>query len=277
MQSDMKVKIFPFIILFSVLLSCKDGNHSSSQEEAPPDFQNQGHQLVHQMVQKVGDYDALLNHKDVTYTYTYQTPDGKADVSTEKYLFDGELSYGAYHQHERTFPDLDGTFEQGYDGKEYWLRHNGEILTDTDRLDRVAFNRPTNFYWFTMMQKLLDPGLNYEHLGVKTIDDQAYDIVKVTFNSKDTTPTDIYQLYINRNTRLVDQFLFTVADFGKMETPSLMKVEYEAIDGILLPTKRKYKQSTWNADVSDEPWVTVNWTDVEFDTGLTVEDFKKGK
>ena len=226
------------------------------------------------MVQKVGNYDSLAKKKDVVYSYTYQTPDGKADVSTEKYLFDGELSYGEYTKHERTFEDLKGKIEQGYDGSEYWLKHEGKLLNDSTRLKRVAFNRPTNFYWFTMFQKLLDPGLNYEYLGEKNVNDKAYDVVKITFTTAGDKPTDIYQLYINKETLLVDQFLFTVADFGAMEIPNLMLLQYEEVDGILIPTKRLYKKSTWEAEVNEEPWIKVTWTDIKFNNGLSEADFK---
>ena len=185
------------------------------------------------------------------------------------------MSYGAYQQHERTFADLEGLMEQGYDGQEFWLRHDGKVLADTTRLKRVAFNRPTNFYWFAMFQKLLDPGLNYEHLGEKTINNLAYDVVKVSFNSNGETPTDIYQLYINKETSLVDQFLFTVVNFGVIETPYLMTLQYEKIGGLLIPTKRQYKKSTWDATLSDEPWINVSWSNIKFNNGLTKADFKK--
>ena len=53
-----------------------------------------------------------------------------------------------------------------------------------------------------------------------------------------------------------------------------MVLEYETVDGILIPTKRKYKASNWNADVTDEPWITVNWTDISFNNGLSKDVFK---
>lgn len=276
----MKFSLLTVTLVSILVISCKDKPQTDAPptvetEETTQTFQNKGHELVYKMVQKVGNYDALAKKKDVVYTYTYQTPDGKADVSTEKYLFDGELSYGAYNKHERTFDDLKGTIEQGYNGSEYWLKHNGELLKDTTRLKRVAFNRPTNFYWFTMFQKLLDPGLNYEYLGEKTVDDKAYDVVKITFTSENDKPTDIYQLYINKDTSMVDQFLFTVADFGAMEIPNLMQLQYEEIDGMLIPTKRLYKKSTWDAEVSEEPWIKVTWTDIKFNNGLSTDDFEK--
>ncbi len=276
----MKFSLLTAILLSIFFISCKDKPQAEiPQAIAPeintPTFQNKGHELVYTMVQKVGNYDSLAKKKDVVYTYTYQTPDGKADISTEKYLFDGELSYGEYIKHERTFDDLKGKIKQGFDGSEYWLKHDGKLLNDTTRLKRVAFNRPTNFYWFAMFQKLLDPGVNYEYMGEEAVNDKAYDVVKISFDNIDDKPTDVYQLYINRNTSLVDQFLFSVVDFGVMETPYLMQLQYENVDGILIPTKRRYKKSTWEAEVNEEHWIKVTWTDIKFNNGLSSADFKK--
>lgn len=276
----MKFNLLAILGLSLLVFACQQEKNPEQPKAGPqaketPQFQNKGHELIYNMTQKVGTYRQLAEKKDVVYTYTYATPDGKTDISTEKYIFNGELSYGMYHQHQRTLADLEGPIEQGYDGTEYWLKQQGKIVTDSLALKRVAFNRPTNFYWFTMFQKLLDPGLNYEYLGEKQIQDIVYDIVKVSFDSPVDKPTDIYQVYINRETGLVDQFLFTVADFGIMDTPSLMEVEYEEVDGILIPTKRRYKRSDWDATVSDQPWISVNWTDIKFNNGLTVTDFKQ--
>lgn len=268
-----------FGVLFAGL-SCntasnEEMNETSEQEEVTIDFQNKGHELVYQMIQKVGNYKKLRSKKDVVYTYTYTTPDGSSDISTEKYLFAGELSYGEYKQHQRTLPEFEGTMEQGYDGATYWMKINGKIVNDTTALKRVMFSRPTNFYWFTMFQKLLDPGLIYEYLDEKTIGHKTFDVVKVSFEPQKDKPTDIYQLYINQETGLVDQFLFTVADFGVIETPLLMQMEYTEVDGFLIPNKRKYKKSTWDAEVSDEPWIIVNWSNIKFDNKLKKEDFLK--
>jgi len=43
----------------------------------------------------------------------------------------------------------------------------------------------------------------------------------------------------------------------------------------LIPTKRLYKKSNWNAEVSEKPWTTVIWSNIKFNNGLTKEDFKK--
>jgi hypothetical protein len=238
-------------------------------------YQNEGHRLIAQMTDKVGSYQDLLDLKDVVYTYHYKTPDGKMDRSTEKYIFDGELSKGIYHLHERTLADLEGEMIQGYDGKAFWVKSEDGFLEDEAMIKQTVFNRKTNFYWFAMMQKLMDPGLIYEHLGPANVEDQNYDIVKVSFETKEGEEKDIYQMYINKDTQLADQFLFTVADYGITETPLLMKVEYETVDGILIPSKRQYKFSTWDAAVSEDPWIEVNWTDIKFGNDLSHSEFEK--
>tara|TARA_R110002051_G_scaffold86498_2_gene152359 strand:- start:25681 stop:26508 length:828 start_codon:yes stop_codon:yes gene_type:complete len=270
----MNLKITSILVLSILITSCRGEQNIKKETIQTPEFTNKGQELVSKMLEKVGDYKMLRSKKDVVYTYTYQTPDGKTDISTEKYIFNGELSYGKYEQHQRTLSDLQGTIEQGYDGNEFWLKHNGKLVNDSTALKRVSFNRPTNFYWFTMFQKLMDKGVSHEYLGEESIDNKIYEIVKVSFNFANSKPTDIYQLYINKSTYLVDQFLFTVADFGAMETPNLMVLEYENVDGMLFPTKRKYKKSTWEASVSEEQWITVNWSNIKFNTGLKSDEFK---
>lgn len=272
----MNLKIVFTLLLAVAFWSCQDKATSDSSVPATPDFKNKAHELVYNMTQKIGDMQKLKDKKDVVYTYRYTTPDNKADISTEQYIFDGELSYAKYHQHERTLPTLEGPIEQGYDGQNFWLRHNGNYLEDEEAMKRVIFNRKTNFYWFCMMQKLMDPNLNYEYIKQDTVAGNIYDIVKVTFNSEDGKPTDIYQLYINQATSLVDQFLFTVVDFNVMETPFLLQMEYEEVGGILIPTKRRYTQANWDGENLNENWIQVSWTDIKFNNGLAKSIFERG-
>ena len=54
-----------------------------------------------------------------------------------------------------------------------------------------------------------------------------------------------------------------------------MKLQYEEVEGMLIPTKRQYKKSTWDADVSEDPWINVTWSDIKFNNELSKADFKK--
>ncbi len=278
----MKFTTYLLLFLSFTLFACspnspkKEVKESASEiKNTKPNFINKAHEMVYESVQKTNSLNMFDQKKDVTYTYSYVTGDGLADIATEKYIFEGELSYGKYKKHKRTLANLEGVLEQGYDGKNYWCKVDGKPVEDEKTLNAVSFNRPTNYYWFTMMPKLLDPGLTYEYIGEKEVNDMSYDVVKVGFKPKDDKPTDIYQVYINKDTKLMDQWLFTVADFGMLEKPLLMKVQYEKVDDILIPTNRKYKLSTWEGEVTDEPWTTVRWTNVKFKNGFTAAEFSK--
>jgi hypothetical protein len=164
--------------------------------------------------------------------------------------------------------------EQGYNGKGFWLKIDGQKVTDHNAIESVKFTRKTNFYWFAMMQKLLDPGINYEYLGQKSVDNEVYEVVKITFASIDDVASDIYQLYINPKTNLVDQFLFTVVS-KNVTDPILMRVKYENINGILLTTYRKYTKSDWNANVIKDVWVEEITKDIQFNQNLDGDLFNK--
>lgn len=265
-------KLILVMIFSTVLTGC--GNKEAETKETTktvevqiPEFQNKGHELVYKMTQETGSYQDLLNLKDIVFHYTYRTPDQKEDVSIESYIFDGEWSHGTYEKHERTLPNLKGNMQQGYNGKDFWVTIDGQEITDSSAIESVIFSRKTNFYWFAMMQKLLDPGIHYEYLGQDTIAGKLYDMVKITFNTADDVASDTYQLYINPETHLVDQFLFTIMS-KNVTDPILMRVTYENVEGILLTTYRKYTKSDWEANVLEDAWVEEISKDIKFNQHL---------
>lgn len=232
--------------------------------------------LVEKMVAEVGGMDKLYSLKDVEYTYTYHdlTTD-KKDVSLERYVFDGELSWAKYETREKNVvPQLEGEIIQGFNGKESWMTIDGAPV-DAPQLNKLCdFLRKTNYYWFTMMFKLLDPGVHHEYKGTKTVDGIQYDLVGITFGEGIGDVQDSYLLYINPKTKLVDQFLFTVMDFGIKE-PFLMKVEYEEVDGLKLPTRRKAVAADWDGVPKNDNWVTEISTNIKFNNGFDRSMFDK--
>ncbi|MGI9534122.1 MAG: DUF6503 family protein, partial [Thermodesulfobacteriota bacterium] len=207
--------------LFIVLLF----NNSIADEKKDPKV------LIEKMVEQVGNYDKLKSLNDVQYVYTTRdSTTGKSDISTERYIFDGELSWAEFTTHEfHVFPDQIGPIIQGYNGKDSWVTINGKLVEDPEVLKLTDFLRKTSFYWFAMMQKLLDPGINYSYEGKRKVNDIEYDVVKIGHEQGIGDVSDTYLLYINPETHLVDQFLFTVLDFN-ITDPFLMKVKYEEID-----------------------------------------------
>ena len=267
------VYFIAILVVANVFQACSPAPSSETQEA--PKETNKGKELVMKMMEKVGNYGELAALKDVSYTYTYRTPDGRERVSQEKYLFDGELSWAAYTTRELgPYPDQEGEVLQGFDGTVSWTTLNGELMDGEEDLQRARFSRKTNFYWFAMMQKLADPGLTYEYKGKQEINGITYEKVEVGFGDGVGDAQDIYLLYINPETSLVDQFLFTVKAYGRTE-PLLMRVKYEEIDGILLTVYRKYTPSNWEAEIDEDEakWTEEISEDVSFSNGLTTEDF----
>ncbi len=229
--------------------------------------------LIVQMTDATGSYNDLKSLNDVEYTYTVKNVDtGKSDISIEQYIFDGELSWGKFLQRgDKTFPDLKGEIIQGYNGKETWMTVDGQPVSDEAALKYADFTRKTNFYWFAMMQKLLDPGIIYTYKGIETVGGIEYDIVELSYEPGIGDVSDTYTLYINPKTHLVDRFYFTVMDFGITE-PILMEVEYRQIDGLKLPVTRKFSATV--PDVGTMNIVEI-MTDINFNNGLNKSLFDK--
>ncbi|MEM8738545.1 MAG: hypothetical protein AAGG38_08725 [Planctomycetota bacterium] len=276
--------MFKTSLRFSSLLLClavapvglaeHDGHdgHDHHQAHHDPDAKA----ILKQVKETVGSYADLKDKVDVEYTYTYRdNASGKSDVSTERYLFEGELSWAKYTTSDKfVFPDRDGIAVQGWNGREAWVTLDGQRVTDEDAVGLAKFLRPTNFYWFAMMQKLQDPGTLHEHLGTREHEGVEYDEIKLTFDVPEGTAADTYVLYVNPETHLVDRFLFTVVDFGVVDTPFLMEVEHEAFGNIMLPVTRRYTPSDWEGNVPDDAvWVDEIMEDITFGKGFTAADF----
>lgn len=236
-------------------------------------FAQNATQLVSEMVDVLGGKQNYYNHKNVSYNYEYHNPDAPITlISKETYAFDGELSRGEYTEH--SLLGANGKVLEGYDGKDAWVKFDGKISDDKQANGVARFLRKTNYYWFSMFFKLLDTGVNLEYIGSKEVEGREYNLVKVTFGSTVGDAQDTYVLYINKRTKLVDQFLFTVIGFGVKE-PSLMKLHYETIDRIKVPSERTYIGSNWDGEIIGKKWTTTYWTNIKFNSDLDLAIFSK--
>lgn len=274
------------LTLAFLIASC---DSSESGQSAQTDDQNTAHsveteiseesdpakQLIMEVVEAVGGQNALWDLKDVEYEYIHRSPDGTENLSTERYIFDGELSWGLYEKQERyDLPDDASQFQQAWDGSVTRASLGSEMLEQDDPLLRRAdFTRKTNLYWFAMMHKMLDPGMVYALDEDRKVDGKLYKIVKVGYESGVGDVQDTYVLYINPETKLVDQFLFTVMDFDRTE-PLLMRCEYEEVDGALLMTYRKYAPANWAGEVLKDAWTEEISNNIKFNNGFRPIDLK---
>ena len=231
--------------------------------------------LLNAMVAVNGGYKTIAAKKDVQFTYIYDNLDMGKDVSTERHIFHGEHSWAEYKEHARNvLPNQKGVAKQSLINGKPSLTLDGKPITDEQAIWGTVFLRKVNFYWFTMMYKLLDPGTNYKHLGTEKIGDITYDKVSLTYDAAVTKKekNDEYILYFNPDTHLIDLFYFSLPDWG-IEQPILkMTLEYEVVDGVYLSTVRKSfgpdEKGNYNLNG------VYTFKDIKFNNGFTPEDFK---
>lgn len=82
-------------------------------------------------------------------------------------------------------------------------------------LDRTAGGWINDTYWLLMPYKLRDPGVNLTYDGEETIDGVTYDKLHLSFNNVGRTPGDEYWAYINRETHLMDKWVFLLQPRGE--------------------------------------------------------------
>lgn len=262
-------------IALLLITSCKSDTHQSKKSGATSSQQlSKAEHLIHDMTEAIGGIDALKKLKDVEYQYTYESFDGFSDVSTERYIFDGEYSWGEYKVHKNAvMTNVEGVITQGYDGIKSWVAVDDSLSTDPAANQMSAFLRKTNFYWFCMNFKLLDPGVKHSYEGTRSVNNMAYDLVKITFEEGIGTSQDEYLLYFNPQTKLIDQFLFTVKALG-IDAPLMMRLKYEEVSGVKLTTYREYAPATWEGELtSNEGWTKETSKHVKFNNGFKPADF----
>lgn len=244
---------FPFLWL----LACAPFARLAAQD---------AHQLIAATLEAVGGREALHRLGDVQYTYRW---DG--GESLERYIFDGETSYGRDRREDGQLR------EQYYNGRSITVLLDGQIIRDTTEIKAAFFRRKTNFYWLTMMHKLDDPGLIKTYEGTRTVEGIAYDLVGITFEDGVGVAKDRYLLYINPATHLVDRFLFTVAAAGKLQ-PTLMKYTYGSFaEGVRLPTvSQSHPVLDWEGTLDPAGQWSVRYREnFRFGNGFNPENIRK--
>lgn len=231
--------------------------------------------LVQSVAQNMGGLEALKALNDVQYDYIYHdTPSGNKDVSVEKYIFSNEHSWASYSEHKvNVSPEAEGTIVQCYDGSKATVSLNGEAQADENMIGMAQFLRKANYFWFTMMYKLADPGTVHEYMGNEEVDGVNYDKLLVTYDSALTgkAVNDTYILYVNPETKMVNRFLFSLPALGVNDPILLMEVDYKEMNGIQVPVARRGYQTDGEGNVNGEAFVVQDLENIKFDNGFTAE------
>lgn len=89
---------------------------------------------------------------------------------------------------------------------------DGTEITDAEArnrfLERARGAWINDTYWLLMPYKLQDPGVDLVYDGEEVVDGVVYDKLHLSFNDVGNTPGDEYWAYINRETRLMDKWVY---------------------------------------------------------------------
>lgn len=219
-----------------------------------------------------GGWAKLAKLKDVEFTYTYDDRNKKAmDISTERYIFDGEYSWGKYERHEvNAMPGQEGTVIQRFMKGKGEASLAGKQVTGPKAEGGAVFLRCANYYWFSMMYKLHDPGTAHKYLGTEEVNGVKYDKVQLSYVDTGKEVNDEYILYFNPETHLVDQFYFSLPAMGIEKPVMRMELEYEKIKGVYISTVRKGYYPDKKGEYSLGGVYSIS--DLSFKNGFTTAD-----
>jgi len=232
--------------------------------------------LIKEVQEAAGGTKQLYALADVQFDYDYTYPQqGISDVSVERYIFDGEHSWGKYTKHQiNVMPDKEGEVIQAYVNHKPACMMDGKMMENEEIVALTEFLRKANYFWFTMNFKLNDAGTIHEYLGEETIEDQGYHKVKVTYDADETgkAQNDGYIVFINQDTKLIDEFYFSLPMQGVNDIIIKMEVDYEKMNGIQVPSKRYIYMPGEDGKLGTEPALVQTSTNITFNNGFEPSD-----
>ena len=276
--------ILAITTMFVILTSCgekakktieaaKDSTSEKMMPKAPVYDTSDPASILASVEYAQGGWGDLWNKKDVQYSYDYRYPDGKADVSTERYIFATEASFGDYKQHDiNAMPGAKGEVMQYFDGEKTVVMLDEKKVEDPQAIGGSEFLRRANYFWFVMPYKLNDKGTIAKYMGQEEYKGTTYDKVEVSYDASITgkEQNDTYILYVNPTTKMIDRFYFSLPAMGMNEPLIVADYEYEDIEGQKVATKRSIYMPSPDG-YSEEPNLVQTLTDVKFNNGFAEE------
>ena len=121
---------------------------------------------------------------------------------------------------------------------------NGEELADPAELLTFGYRRFINdTYWLLMGFKSFDPGVTRTYDGQKTDACGAtHDVVRLSFDKVGLTPGDVYWMWVNKDSGLVDQWHMKLEGSKPEDEPGVVIFhDYRRFGGLLVSTRREIR------------------------------------
>lgn len=160
----------------------------------------------------------------------------KSFVGLEYHLNDnGKQVYQLTHLKDRRAYIKSKKYEVGFDGTVAWAVPDASEVPGKS----AAFYYNLDFYFIGLPFLLKDPGVNISYAGHAVLNDRTFQSLKVTFGSEvGLTPEDVYYLYIDPESFLMEILTYSVSYFDKENSKvNSAKVysDYKKVQGLMMP------------------------------------------
>lgn len=190
-------------------------------EEVPMDTLDRG-------IQAHGGLDTWWSYGTLEYDYS------KGDM-TEHHLID---------LHSRKLLLTGNGYTIGFDGEEVWISPGMDAFSSGPR-----FYSSLNFYFFGLPFLLADPGTIRHPLGLKSVGDETFDVVKIGYEEGvGDSPDDYYVAHFDTASGMMDLLLYTVTYRSQepSERYNARVYEWQHVQGMTVPAK--ISAYRWNGE-----------------------------
>ena len=146
------------------------------------------------------------------------------------------------------------------------IYRNGVEITDPEELanqqNRAFRSWNNDTYWLLMPYKMLDPGVTLSYLGERDMQDgRMADVVQMTFEDVGDTPDNKYEVFVARDSGLVEQWTHWSNAADAEPSFTLPWADWQQFGNIMLATNHG-RDRDWSIHVYDSLAETV-FTDPE--------------
>ena len=243
----MKFQILIILSLFITLSAC---NEPTTQTETPTIKKVEVPEFFKKVLDAHGGLDRWNEMNTLKYSNTRRdrTTDYIVDLKSRKEII-----------------EVKGKYKLGNDGDKVWV----SPARDSFPGKSPRFMKNLVFYFVALPFVLADEGVDLEDLGIQKMDDKEYQVIKASFGAGvGDAPEDVYTMYINPSTSIIDFITFSVTYFDQKKSTkyNALKYNWKNVNGLLFPEK-----------YVGHKWVDEKLGDIRYESPFSAISFSKEK
>ena len=246
-----------FKIIFAISLICFLATCSSNQTEEQPveKTQKEFPEFFQKILEAHGGWEAWEKMNTLKFTSIRSNPNTEYTVDLKSRM---ELI------------EVDGKYQLGNDGDKVWVAP----VRDSFPGKSPRFMKNLVFYFVAVPFVFADDGVNLEMVGTQKIDGLEYQVIEATFgDGVGDAPEDIYKMYVNPNTSIVQFITYSVTYFNKENATKFnaLKYDWKNVNGLLFPEKYTgyiWHDSTFGDERYQSPFDNASYSEAKADNAI---------